>query len=324
MYDLLQLLLAERPLWITKEGYSQLMQFAFSMQGAGSSDMVENPVARAFLGFDIPTYKQECSTALSALKSMLAQNMSASSVNLTDDFSSPELPDGTIAYHRIFGAIFSDSKWWASSKQLEQDVLAAEQNSAITCHFFHINSPGGDAWYLDRLSETLSHCQKPKLVLCEGTCASAAYLIACHGNKVLATTAYDSIGSIGTMVSFYDYEDYYKQIGIKKVEAYATNSDLKNKLVRDLKDGKPKEFIERVINPMNEMFMSTVRSQRSLIANVEQDAPVLRGEIYYTQDAINVGLVDGMSTFVDAVVEAVQMGANYTESLKIRQQLYNI
>lgn len=325
MYDLIQLLFSERPLWMTPEGYRQLMMLALSMQNTHlPADKVDIPAVKEFFFFDPPTYKEEAHKALAKLKVKLAQEETTKSIKLTDEFDSPELPQNSIAYHRIFGTIFADSRWWASTKQLEHDVLMAEQNPAISCHFMHINSPGGEAWYLDRLSETLQNSQKPIIVLCEEMCASAAYLIACHGNKVLASTQYDFIGSIGTMTSFHDFEPYYEKLGIKKVEAYATNSDLKNKLVRDLREGKPQQFIERVLDPLNEMFMATVRSQRTQLAQAEDSAPVMRGEIFYTQDAASEGLIDGTSTFVDAVADAYQMGCNYSEAQRLKTQLYNI
>ena len=68
-------------------------------------------------------------------------------ITVTDDFSSDELPEGSIAYHRIWGFITSDCQWYFSSKQFERDLLAAEANPAITCHFLHVNSPGGSMVY---------------------------------------------------------------------------------------------------------------------------------------------------------------------------------
>ncbi len=197
MHDLIQFLFSERPLWITSEGYRQLMMLAFAMhQNPQPNGKAIMPSVKEFFFIDPPTYKQEAKKALAVLKAKLYQDDATKSINVTDEFDSPELPQESVAYHRIWGPIFADSLWWASSKQLELDVLAAEQNPSISCHFLHINSPGGEAWYLDRLSETLQHCTKPILTLYEESCCSAAYHIGCHGNRVLATTQYDFAGCI--------------------------------------------------------------------------------------------------------------------------------
>lgn len=76
--------------------------------------------------------------------------------------------------------------WWCfSSKKFEKDLLASEANPGIIAHFVHIDSPGGEAFYMDRLSETMRSLVKPVVVLAERVCASAGYLIACHGTKIL-------------------------------------------------------------------------------------------------------------------------------------------
>lgn len=162
----------------------------------------------------------------------------------------------------------ANSYWYFSSKQLEADLQAAEANPQITCHFLHINSPGGEAWYLDRLSETLRSCEKPILTYYEQMCCSAGYYIGCHGQRVYARTANDYVGCIGTMCSFYNFEGYYEKLGIKHMKAKATKSDLKNKIFEDVYDGKYEKYVNEVLNPMNEQFLSAVRSQRSKLTDL--------------------------------------------------------
>jgi ClpP class serine protease len=137
--------------------------------------------------------------------------------------------------------------------------------------------------------------------------ASAAYYIGCHGRKVYAVTTGDFIGSIGTMVSFHDFEPYYASLGIKLIEAKADKSDLTNKMADNLIAGKPKQYIDEVLNPINEEFLSEVRSQRKALASMDQDHPVLRGEVYLTARAQEVGLIDGTRTFPEAVAELMSM-----------------
>ena len=141
------------------------------------------------LGEDSPTYRDLVSEEL--------QEYSASikGITLSVDFGSDDLPSGSLAYHRIKGLITSDSSWYYfSSKQFEKDLLLSESNPNIHAHFVHITSGGGEAWYLDRLSETIAGLGKPFYVLIEKRCASAAYYIGCHGCKVKALTQNDLVG----------------------------------------------------------------------------------------------------------------------------------
>lgn len=301
MNELLRILLSERPLFITGEGYR--LQVMSVLPYLCLTDTGKIPEVSAFFGWDPPTYKEETDKAVARLKKIISADDVTKAIQITNEFDNQELPQDTIAYHRVWGFITADSRWYFSSKQLEQDLTAAERNPQVCAHLLHINSSGGEAWYLDRLSETLCDLQKPIYTVFEGVMASAAYYIGCHGKKVYAVTKNDIAGSIGTMTSFHDYEGWFKQQGIKLIEAKASASKLKNKMVEDLVAGKPKQFIEEILDPVNDQFITEVCSQRPKLAATDKDHPVLQGHIYYTDRAEEVGLIDGQRTLLEAFAE---------------------
>lgn len=309
MKEIQSILLGDRPLLISKDGYRQVASIAFL------------PKTSSMLGLE-KTYRDKTTEALSILKKLISE--SDDNIQITNDYSDPDLPDNSVAYHRVWGVVTGGSRWYFSSKQLEEDLIQAEENPQICAHLLHINSVGGEAWYLDRLTETMRSCKKPIVGIYESCCASAAYYIGCHSTVLYAMTRNDFVGCIGTMTSFYDFEGYYKKMGINLVEAKATKSDLKNKTFEDLVDGKPKEYIERILDPLNEQFLAAVRSQRGKIAEMDDDNPVLRGEIYYTEEAVENGLIDGMHTFLEAVQEAYSLGKKTNDSGKLKESIYNI
>ena len=329
MKELQSLLVSGKPLFITIDGFRQAMLAAFPLNGK----IQEKPEIKATFGMSIEEmlayldthtwYQLESHLALLEILNTIKQE-SSTPITLTDEFSDEQLPENSIAYHRVFDTIMSDSYYWFSSKQLEADLLTAEANPQISCHFLHINSPGGEAWYLDRLSETLRNCEKPILTFYEQMCCSAGYYIGCHGQRIYAMTQNDYVGCIGTMCSFYDFEEYFAKLGIKKVEAKATKSDLKNKVFDDLRKGKDEQFVKDILDPMNAQFLSEVRSQRSKLADLPEDAPVLRGETFYTPQAMELGLTDGSKTMVEAIAETSTMGREYTEAKKLKTAVYNI
>lgn len=329
MNELQQLLLSGKALHITTDGFRQAMLTAFPL-----SEKAETPRVRNSLGLLSTTqlaylashtwYQLETHEALKKQLEAIRQDNSQPAVTLTDEYANEELPENSIAYHRVWGTVMSEAYWFFSSKQLAADLMAAEDNPQITCHFLHVNSPGGDAWFLDRLSEALRACTKPIVTLYEHLCCSAGYYIACHGSRVYALTANDYVGCIGTMCSFYDFQPYFEKLGIKLIEAKADKSDLKNKTFDDLRKGKPAQYVDDFLNPLNEQFLACVRSQRSGLAELGDDAPVLRGETYLTAEAVTTGLCDGTRTFAEAAAEAVVMGAEYAEAEKTKRAIYNI
>ena len=331
MNELQILLVSGKPLFITIDGFRQAMLAAFPLNGKIVEDNSGTKAAFGFSQAEVAAYLKnhtwyqfETHVALKELKKVLAQDNDTPIVTLTDEFDDEQLPDNSIAYHRVWGTVMADSYWYFSSKQLATDLQAAEANPQISCHFLHINSPGGEAWYLDRLSETLRACQKPILTFYEQMCCSAGYYIGCHGNRIYALTDNDYVGCIGTMCSFYDFEPYFEKLGIKRVEAKATNSDLKNKTFDDLRHGKDEKFVHDILDPLNVQFLAEVRSQRSQLAELPDDAPVLRGETFYTPQAVELGLTDGSHTMQEAIAEAVTMGREYIDANKLKTAIYNI
>ena len=236
---------------------------------------------------------------------------SSSSIPITIDFTSNEIEPGTLAYHRIKGLITADSWWYFSSKQLEQDLILAEENPNITCHFLHISSGGGEAWYLDRLSETMRSLSKPIYSFVEKVCGSAAYYIGCHGSIMKTLTQNDIIGCIGSMIGFWDIDPYFEAMGFRKIEEYARISDLKNKKYNDLKGGKPQQYIDEELEPLAEQFREEVRISRHQLASLDLDHPALRGETFDATHAIEVGLIDGIVTFNEALAEAYELGEKW-------------
>lgn len=317
------------PLWISPGGYIQLMICAFPlirnvglpMEHVANDDVTMGGLQSVLLP-GAKTYREMTRIQKEAIAVLMLQDDNTKQITLTDEFDSTELPDGAIAYHRVFGLITAGSRWYFSSQQLEKDIIAAEGNQAITAHLLHINSPGGEAWYLDRLSETLQNCRKPILAIYEN-CTSAAYYIACHAQRLYANTRFDLVGCIGTMTSFYDFENYYKKLGIKKVEAKASQSDLKNKVFDDLREGKSEDFVKRMLDPLNNSFLATVKSRRKQLALLSEESPVLRGETYYTEEAVEIGLCDGQRTLIEAIAECAAMGKEHAETVRKKNSLYN-
>ena len=142
------------------------------------------------------------------------------------------------------------------------------------------------------MSEILRTLDKPVYTLIEKVCASAAYYIGCHGVQVKAVTQNDTIGSIGTMVSFYDIRPYLESLGLKYIEEYASKSRLKNKKFNDL-------------------------------ADVDPEHPVFLGESFDAVHSVENGLIDGIVTMPEAMNEAYGLGREWSRKNKMRHQAYS-
>ena len=212
---------------------------------------------------------------------------------------SEKASEGSIAYHPIFGPVYYSSWWRFSTEDFIEDLKAAEANPAIGAHLLHIDSPGGEVFFVHEAFEAVKALTKPCIALIDSCGASAAYWIACAADKIYASSIFSNVGSIGVMSTFYDDREAMKKWGVKEVELYSSYSDLKNKIYKDVLDGKVEEFIKTRLDPLAKQFIDDVCSVRS----ITEDSEALRGKIYYAMNAMPEGLIDGRNTLEEVIAE---------------------
>jgi len=213
------------------------------------------------------------------------------------DFSDPEIQAGSIAYHPIFGHIAYRSWWRFSTAQFMADLKAAEENPNIYGHLIHVDSGGGDAFGLHEAFEMVRDLKKPCVAIIESCGGSAGYYLAAAADKVYASAEFSMIGCIGIASVIVDDSEYYKKAGIEFRTLVSNYSPLKNKIFHDAEDGKTKEYVERYLDPMALQFINDVKSVRPSISEAAQ-----QGDTFYTQEAIEAGLIDGKKP-VDTVLD---------------------
>ena len=109
MDEIQTLLLSTHPLWITEDAYRRLMVAAFPLYSNVVSiehKRAEQAMTLAEVREYLKThtfYQYETHKALEMLSSKAAQSEETKDVQLTDEYDSPSLNEGSIAYHRIFG-----------------------------------------------------------------------------------------------------------------------------------------------------------------------------------------------------------------------------
>ena len=85
----------------------------------------------------------------------------------------------------LYGDI-ADETWWGDEvtpKQFRDDLEALGNVSDITVR---INSGGGDVFAATAIGNTLEACKAKVTAVIDGLCASAATIVACHCDKVIA------------------------------------------------------------------------------------------------------------------------------------------
>lgn len=175
-----------------------------------------------------------------------------------------------------------------------------------------IDSGGGAvdaiAPMLDAIGYSQQQKDKPVVAACD-LCASAAYYVACHCDRIVAVNDISAeFGSIGVMMRFPDYAKYYEQKGIKIHTIYSSLSEWKNAPFEAARRGDYASIKAEQLDPLARQFQEAVKRQRQQL-NLEIDG-ILSGRMFYAADALKYGLIDRVGTAQDATALVRQLSAD--------------
>ena len=204
-----------------------------------------------------------------------------------------------------------NSRWWGTRyADIKESVNDAEQDYQVQRIVFDINSPGG---YIDGVSETaeaISNCKKETVARVGHMAASAAYWLACACDKIEATTKVALFGSIGVIVSYYDWSKYLEEAGIKEV--IVTSTDAPKKHLDPATDQGRSELLGR-LDKTHAIFAEFVANGRNTtIEKVNSDFG--QGGLLIAEDALKAGMIDGITVGnISTNSEEFDMTKTYTQ-----------
>ena len=237
------------------------------------------------------------------------------------DFDSPDIHEGSIAYHPVFGYVSYRSRWGFSTQSFIVNLKAADENPAITAHLIHVDSCGGEAFGCHEAFTAVKGLKKPCYSLIDTVAASAGYYLVAGADKIFASSMFSEIGCIGIMSTMYDDTEWMKKAGLEEHEYYSNYSPLKNKVFNDARKGDGSEFVKRFLDPMAYRFIEDVKSARKDISQA-----ACEGETFYAAEALPAGLIDGENTLdeVIAIIMSTVKPADTVPEININQLNFSL
>ena len=219
-----------------------------------------------------------------------------------------EVPAGSIAVHTVAGVMLPEDSWYSvGTKTIGQRVQQADAHPSFIGHVGVFNTPGGSTMGLENFAGIIAGTQKPFVSHVQQAC-SAGYWSASGGNVLMLAGRTAMCGSIGTMAQFLDFTGYLKQLGIEQITAYATKSTDKNAAFQAAVDGDVKPLQEEILDPLNEVFLNTVLTNRAEAIDPKTAAKtVLTGKVFVGQANVDNGLADVLGSLDDAIALAQQL-----------------
>lgn len=203
--------------------------------------------------------------------------------------------------------LFSRISGGVSSEILGNEIRAAMDDPDVTAILLDIDSPGGTVDGTFELADGIYNARgsKPIVALANGLMASAAYAIGAAADRVMIVSDTTHVGSIGVVTTHTDYSQYQEKEGIKTEEIYA------GKYKRIASQHKPltdegRDYLQAGVDYLYTLFVDRVATYRGVSAETVLN-DMADGRIFIGQQAIDAGLVDGVSTLED-IVTSLSMG----------------
>lgn len=209
-------------------------------------------------------------------------------------------PGDKVAVVDLTGAILS-------SRDIVSTLQALAENSTVKAILLRVDSPGGGVAASQEIYEevkSISDSLKPIVVSMGSIAASGGYYVSCGATRIVANPG-TITGSIGVIAMFPNYRKLMDKLGlemdvVKSGEYKDSGSPFRQMTEQD------KKYFQGVVNDSYDQFLNVVSRERKL--SVEKLKKFADGRVFTGSQALDLGLVDTLGSFGDAVKIAAKLG----------------
>lgn len=196
----------------------------------------------------------------------------------------------------------------ASSDEVVRQMKKYRNNSSVRAIVLHIDSPGGGVVASQEMYEEVRAVRdggKPVIVSMGSLAASGGYYVAVGGSYLVANRG-TLTGSVGVISEFLQLKDALDKVGIGVKTIKAGKLKDAGSPMRAMNDDDQKYF-QALMDDVHRQFIDVVARERKM--DVEKVRELADGRVFTGEQALQLGLVDTLGTFEDAVrIAAVKVG----------------
>jgi len=193
-----------------------------------------------------------------------------------------------------------------SSEQTLKHLTEFRNNSNVKSIVLRIESPGGAVGAAQEIYQEVmrTNSVKPVVASMGSMGASGGYYAALGAERIIANPG-TMTGSIGVIVKFPNLEGLFEKIGYK-------SEVIKSGPLKDVGAGdrplskEERKLMQDLIDNVYDQFVRHIAAARDM----EEDTVrgLADGRIYTGEQALEVGLIDSLGNFTDAITIAADMG----------------
>jgi capsid assembly protease len=197
--------------------------------------------------------------------------------------------------------LFAQISGGTSSQIVARELQAALADAKVHSIILAVDSPGGTVDGTQTLAQLVrqSKSQKPVVTLADGAMASAAYWIGSAAQAIYIADGTTNVGSIGVVATHTELSKAQAAAGIKTTEIVA------GKFKRTVSQYEPlskegRQTLQDQVDYTYSLFVADVALNRG-VSEEKVLEDMADGRVFMGQQAIDAGLVDGVST-LDALI----------------------
>ncbi len=200
-----------------------------------------------------------------------------------------------------------------SSDEILKQLRKFRKKSSVKAIVLRINSPGGTVAPAQEIYREIEKVRKKKPVVSsiETVGASAAYYIASSSDEIVCSAG-TITGSIGVIMMLPEIDKIIEKIGVSVNIIKAGKFKDIGTGFRPL-TGEERNILENFANNIHEQFINDVAAGRKDKIEKEKLRTIADGQFFTGEKAKEIGLVDTIGNFYDAVKIAAELGGIKTE-----------
>jgi protease-4 len=244
--------------------------------------------------------------------------LSVRAVNRSEHASTRE-GTAAIAVIQINGPISGVSSWLESSSSgagvIMEAIRKAGKRKDIKAVVVRIDSPGGSAGASQEIAMELDRLRekgKPVVTSMGDVCASGGYWIACSTDHIVANGA-SLTGSIGVIMQLSNLEGLYGKLGIRNQTIKSGEHKDMGSTSREL-SAEEEKILQELVDDSYQQFLEQVQKGRQGKIAADKLLEIADGRIFSGKQALELGLVDSLGNYYDAVQQAEKMAGIKGES----------
>ena len=199
----------------------------------------------------------------------------------------------------------------ASPEKTMRQLVNFVENDRIKAVVVRIDSPGGTVGAAQELFRQIKITNKTKPVVASmgSVAASGGYYAALGAEKIVASPG-TLTGSIGVILKFPNLEKIFEKIGYKNEVVKSGNLKDLGSSSRTLTQ-EERDILQQLLDNVHNQFINDIVSSRELSENEVRN--LADGRIFSGEQAQQLGLIDELGNFYDAVLLAAELAGMSTQ-----------